>query len=187
MAYPLPLHNYSTTMNSNTNRIQTERNEMWEIPDPPEGWFSPEETDAQKANQPEEEDEKFVFKNLPIATKRAENLVAEIEDKTGILIPEIYLRITNDTTFHFLLLVNYDSFHAPEMAAAQILAEEFTRGEEGFDIHFAFSVITEFSKRSQESIDKFHLKWVNDPNGAEPPVTVTPKESSEFDLEGNRK
>jgi hypothetical protein len=129
---------------------------------PPAGWIIPEEvTAAQKMSQEEKETEDFVLGNLPIATARAEKLVQEIEQKTNMEIPELYLHIADDASFHFMLLVDQESFHSPGMAAAHIIAEKAAKNAHGFDTHFTFSVLEEFAKTGHFNGEEYIMKRVN--------------------------
>jgi len=131
---------------------------------PPPGWFIPGDAEAKQSrlrNENEQKSEKAVFEHLPAAAKWAEQLVAAIENKTNIEIPETYMRVEADTKFHVLLLVNPDDFHAPQMAVARILAEEFTKMEDRFDIHYSFSTWTGFENYRAIFTNDYKLKHLN--------------------------
>ena len=128
---------------------------------PPTGWAIVEEDLEKPENKKEKEAEGKVIKNLPEATKLTERLVSDIERKSGIPIPEMYLRVDADTTFHVVLLVSQENFHAPKMAIAHILVDEYTNFQKDFDIHFTFSVQTEYARRAQLFENDYKLKFVN--------------------------
>ena len=136
-------------MANSTNNVQLVREQInnWLVP--PAGWQTTEEfRKDQTTAEDEKRSEDFVFRNLPLAAKDAEALVEKIDQYTSIAIEEYYLRVEEDTTFHILLLVSASDFHAPQMARAQLLAEDCTRNEERFDIHFTFSIHTEYLRKS---------------------------------------
>lgn len=149
-------------MGSSSNEVKSiNKEKMWNTV-PPEGWFTPDEVvEIHLTTLQDEADQDFVLISLPKATEKAEKLVEDIERKTGIIVPESYMRVANDTCFHFLLLVDAVDYRSPGMSLASIIADEHTRVEERFDIHFSFSVNSEFAKRSQYNADEYSLKRMN--------------------------
>lgn len=127
---------------------------------PPEGWQIVTDTPEGLQVQEETELETKIFKYLPKAAKCAERLVAAITEKTDVEIPETYLRVEAEATFHVLLLVSKDDFHVPQMAIARLLAEEFTKEETRFDIHFSFSIWTDFEQLRSVAPGNYRLKHV---------------------------
>ena len=126
---------------------------------PPKGWIAVTHVvDEKPRTEAEKHWEEMVMRYLPIATKLSENLVDAIEHRTSIIVPESYLRIETDTKFHVVLLVKDNLFHVPEMAIAHILADEYTQTETRFDLHFTFSVLTEFNRRLALYPDEYKLK-----------------------------
>ena len=126
---------------------------------PPTGWFVPDNrVEDEKASVDEAEVENVVIKNLPLAAHITEALVDAIQTRTNIVIPESYLRIETDTKFHIVFLVDTTVFHSPEMVIANILAHDCTENEERFDIHFSFSVQTEFIRKCALYPQQYKLK-----------------------------
>ena len=127
---------------------------------PPEGWQVVTDIPEGLHAPDEKELENKIFRYLPEAAKCAELLVTAITDKTDIKIPETYLRVESEAIFHVLLLVGIDDFHAPQMAVARLLAEECTKEETRFDIHFSFSIWTDFEQHRSVVPGNYRLKHV---------------------------
>lgn len=128
---------------------------------PPRGWHKMTETNAgASTEQDEAEVDHFVIDNVPKATQSIEKLTEKIRQKTGIAISEVYLRIANDASFHFLVLVDESVFHSPEMAAAHLLAEEITKSTTSYDMHITFNVQKEFAKLNSHVEGNYLMKRV---------------------------
>lgn len=137
----------------NTNDIELEA---------PKGWFTAEEleqTVSSPAERPEET-KLYIKEHLPMAAKRAERLIAALQNRLGIEVPESYLRVRHDGVFQILLLVKQADYISPKIAAARILAEEFTRTN-SYDICFTFSVQSE-SVLSTAMANGYKLKHVTE-------------------------
>ncbi len=128
----------------------------------PKGWFTAEELEKNyvtNTNERPEETELFIKHNLPMAAKRAERLIDTLERKLNIEVPESYLRVRADTAFQVLLLVKHDDFVSPKIAAARLLAEEYSRTE-AYDICFTFSVISESVVNTLVLPNEYKLKHI---------------------------
>jgi hypothetical protein len=128
---------------------------------PPRGWHKTKASNTgADAGADEAQVEHFVIDNLPKATQSIEKLTEKIRLKTGIVISEVYLRIADDASFHFLVLVDESVFHSPEIAAAHILAEELEKSTTSYDIHITFNVQKEFDKLNSHEEGNYLLKRV---------------------------
>jgi hypothetical protein len=110
----------------------------------PRGWVIPEgiHTINGHANESQDYRNSTVY-NLPLAAKRAEELIDILYERQIMDVPLSYLRIDESTSFHILLLVSRFDFLSPKIHAARLLATQFSYPGDTFDMHFQFSVIAE--------------------------------------------
>jgi len=131
----------------------------------PAGWLTIEE--MEKAEVKEQKDnlaefEQSISRFLPLAAKRAQNLVTSLYERFKIKIPVSYLSIEDGTTFHVLMLVSQKDYLSPEMQAARLLTEKHYFREDKFDMHYTYTIgIENLSKNSMVS-NSYKLKHITE-------------------------
>jgi|GEM_PF-2807858 len=131
----------------------------------PAGWLTVEELEKKHIRDEEvdiKEFEESVSRYLPLATKRAEKLINDLNEKLNIRIPISYLSIENSTTFHVVMLVAQEDYLAPEMQKARLLVEKDKSQDREFDMHYVFTVGTEYMQRSSIIPNSYKLKHIPD-------------------------
>lgn len=107
----------------------------------PQGWYPGEEIQSYN-DVPAviQTFERTVNATLPLAAKRAEDLITMLDQRYGINVSTAYLTIDVDATYHVLLLVSQEEYHSPYMQAAHILVEKFAGSSVDLPIRFTFTV-----------------------------------------------
>ena len=131
----------------------------------PAGWLTVEELEKKQVRD-EEEDmvayEESVSRFLPLATKRAEMLINDLNEQWNIVIPISYLTIENKTTFHVTMLVGQEDYLSPRLQAARLLIETDKMKDREFDMHYVLTVGTEYMQRNVLLTNSYRLKHVPD-------------------------
>jgi hypothetical protein len=87
--------------------------------------------------------EKLLSQNLEKVAQLTDRLIREVSAK-NIEVYVAYLKVEKISQFRVLLLVDQQVFHMPKIQAAHILAEEISTEDHDIDVHFMFSVQSEF-------------------------------------------
>jgi hypothetical protein len=118
---------------------------------PPPGWLTIDQLaklEQQKENDDLKQFEQSVSHFLPMAAKRTQDLIDLLDRRLNIKVPISYLTIENATTFHATMLLDQGDYLSPEMQAARILTEKDKQKNSDFDMHYTFTVGTEYMQRS---------------------------------------
>jgi hypothetical protein len=102
-----------------------------------EGWIT---TDLQWGRG---ESEIALSNNLPLAARRAEQLMDVLEDELSMPVSVSYIRVETGILFHLLLLISREDFLSPKMQVARAIAERFAQINSSYDIRFAFAIESE--------------------------------------------
>ncbi len=124
----------------------------------PAGWETTNEVKETYINNGNRDsDIAFLEKYLPLAADKVENYVAVVAERLDIVIRESYLRLQNGI-FHVLFLMDDETFHSPEKTAARMIAQHLLRPDE-FDMHFTFSITTEYIKRGDVMPNTYEMRY----------------------------
>ena len=113
---------------------------------PPKGWEVVDELDESVIKEPQYADmvRKRVAGHLPYIAHNVELFIDRTDKKYNIVIPEAYISIDADATFHIILLIREEDNHTPEFLAAKIFAEEMLTTIGDVSMRYTFTVAKEY-------------------------------------------
>ncbi len=99
------------------------------------------------------ESEASLAQNLPLAARRADQLMDALETELAMEVSVSYMRIETNMLFHILLLVSREDFLSSKIQEARAIAERFARINSSYEVRFAFAIESE---NMMENIIKFN-------------------------------
>lgn len=124
---------------------------------PPAGWDL---ADYPEVTIHERDYNSSLKENTRLACREAVEVINKIQSELNIHIPESYMRVDLDNTFHVLLLTSQDDFLSPKLQAAKIVTERYSRAERRFDIRFSFTNLEENTHKSTILDNGYMLKYL---------------------------
>jgi len=113
----------------------------------PEGW---EITDDRIEAIPDVADKAEIRKaagtHLPFIAHKVELYIDRAGNSLDIFIPEAFISIDDDYTFHIELLVKQDDLHAPKFMAAKLLATQILSTTGNVSMRYTFAEDREYSR-----------------------------------------
>ncbi len=127
---------------------------------PPKGWEIVDDLDDAVVDEPHEVEmlKKSISSHLPYIAHNVELFIDRADKQYNITIPEAFISIDIDATFHIELLINQEDYHSPEFLASKIQAKEMLTTIGDVSMRYTFSVAEEYLK-SRYLQNTFRLKY----------------------------